>query len=673
MASRRKIALAPVPESRPDVRCAIYTRKSTDENLESGFNSLDAQREAAENYVRSQQHEGWVALPERYDDGAYSGATLERPALQQLMKDVRGGRIDTIVVYKIDRLSRSLMDFTKLVGELEEHDVSLVSVTQQFNTTTSMGRLTMNILLSFAQFEREVIAERIRDKIAAEKRRGRWVGGVPPLGYDVDRVHRRLVVNTDEAGLVRYIFRRFVQLRSALNVARELNEKGYKTKQRTTQKGKAVGGLAWDKGNLYRLLNNPAYVGLIRHKDKTYPGEHEAIIDKALWDEVQGTLAEAPSTRGNGTRSKTHALLRGLLRCGHCGTALGITYSKKAGKSYRYYLCVRAGKSGYDACPVKTVPAGDVEEAVLVQLRRVFQAPEILAEAFRVIRRREEEDRNRLGVERKTIEDEIATVRANASVLIHSNLGQAEKSGFVADEIGRMERQAEDLQRRLSVVVSELDLLEKAPTTEAGLLAELGALDRIWNELFPAERERLLHLIVERITVNEDGLVLVLKADGLSGVIAELAPDDATSAAPGTEPPSPRTVPAPVVTTENGRITIQVPMRFKRRSGRKEIVLPNGDARQSSPVQESLVVAVARAHRWLALLEEGRFRSVGDLAEAVGMDASLVRRHLGLTSLRPDLIRRILDGDEPDGLSLRELLPGVPVRWEEQVATARRG
>ena len=213
-----------------------------------------------------------------------------------------------------------------------------------------------------------------------------------------------------------------------------------------------------------------------------------------------------------------------------------------------------------------------------------------------------------------------------------------------------------------------MDLLEKSPTTEAGLLTELGALDRIWNELFPAERERLLHLIVERITVNQDGLVLVLKADGLSGVIAELAPDGAPQQSAAAQPPSPIPGPAPVVTTEHGRITIQIPMRFKRRSGRKEIVMPNGDAKQSSPVQESLVDAVARAHRWLGLLEDGRFRSVGDLAEAVGMDPSLARRHLGLTSLRPDLVRQILAGDEPEGLSLRELLLGVPARWEEQAA-----
>ena len=486
------------------------------------------------------------------------------------------------------------------------------------------------------------------------------------MGYDVDREHRRLVVNIDQAAVVRYIFRRFLQLGSVFTLVRELVSKGYKTKSWTTTKGKAMGGSPWNTTAVYRMLNNPAYVGLIRHKDQTFPGEHEAIIDRSLWDEVQESLAKNCTARGNTTRAKTPSMLRGLIRCGHCGTAMGVTYSQKAEKRYRYYLCVRAGKNGYDTCPVKNVPAGEVEKAVLAELRRIFQAPEVLTEAFRVIRRREQENQGQLVVERKAIEEEIATIRANASRLIHSSLGQADKSAFVSEEIARMERQVEDLQRRLSLVAAELELLERTPTTEAGLLAELGALDRIWSELFPAERERLLHLIVEKITVNEDGLVLVLKADGISGVIAELTPDDATPAAPGTQSSSPRTGPAPVITTEHGRITIQVPMRFKRRSGRKEIVLPNGDVKQSSPVQESLVVAVARARRWLALLEEGHFRSVGDLAEAVGMDPSLLRRHLGLTSLRPDLVRQILDGHEPDGLSLRELLLGVPVRWEEQ-------
>jgi len=671
MTARRRQALAPVPEDRPAVRCAIYTRKSTDENLDNGFSSLDAQREAGENYIRSQQQEGWVASPDRYDDGAYSGATLERPALQRLLADVRAGKVDTIVVYKIDRLSRSLMDFARLVGELEECEVSLVSVTQQFNTTTSMGRLTMNILLSFAQFEREVITERIRDKIAAEKRRGRWVGGVPPLGYDVDREHRRLVVNADEAAIVRYIFRRFLQLPSVVALVRELEAKGYKTKSWTTQKGKVKDGRPWNKGNIYRLLNNPAYVGLIRHKDKTYPGAHEAIIDKALWDEVQEVLAQNSTARANTTRAKTPSMLRGLIRCGHCGTAMGVTYSTKDKKRYRYYLCVRASKSGYEVCSVRNVPAGDVEAAVLTQLRRVFQAPEVLTEAFRVIQRREEQDRERLSVERGTMEKEIAEIKANASRLIHSNLGQLDQSAFVAEELGRMERQVEGLSRRLHLVTTELVLLEHSPTTEAGLLAEIEVLDRIWNELFPAEQERLLHLVVDKITVNPDGLVLVLKADGISSVIAELVPDERNSedrkvAAESSQSRGKRGA-VPSVDTENGRITLRIPMRLKRRSGRKEIILPNGNAEEASPVQESLATAVARAHRWLQLLEDGRFNSVSELAEAVDLDPSLVRRNLNLTLLRPDLVRRILARDEPDGLSLRVLLKdGVPLRWEEQ-------
>jgi site-specific DNA recombinase len=666
MTARRTQALAPVPEARPAVRCAIYTRKSTNENLDNGFSSLDAQREAGENYIRSQQHEGWVALPERYDDGAFSGATVERPALQRLLADVRAGKIDTLVVYKIDRFSRSLMDFTRLVGDLEQYDVSLVAVTQQFNTTTSMGRLTMNILLSFAQFEREVITERIRDKIAAEKRRGRWVGGVPPLGYDVDREHRRLVVNVDQAAVVRYIFRRFLQLPSVVALVRELEAKGYKTKSWTTQKGKVKDGRPWDKGNIYRLLNNPAYVGLIRHKENTYPGQHEAIIDKTLWDEVQEVLAQNSTARANTTRAKTPSMLRGLIRCGHCGTAMGVTYSTKGKKRYRYYLCVRASKSGYEVCSVRNVPAGDVEEAVLMQLRRVFQAPEVLTEAFRVIRRREEQDRERLTAERCTVEKEIADIKANASRLIHSNLGQTDRSTFVAEEIGQMERQVEDLNRRLHLVNTELDLLEKSPTTEAGLLAELEVLDRIWNELFPAERDRLLHLVVESITVNPNGLVLVLKADGISSVIAELAPESGEPQKDEKPARRKRKGKAPTVTAEDGRITIQIPMKFKRRSGRKEIVLPNGEGKETSAVQESLVAAVARAHRWLALLEDGRFNSVSELAEAVGLDASLVRRHLNLTLLRPDLVRQILDGNEPEGLSLRCLLKGVPMLWDEQ-------
>lgn len=510
----------PATESKPLVRCAIYTRKSTDENLDNGFNSLDAQREAGENYIRSQQHEGWVALPTRYDDGAYSGATLVRPALQQLLCDVRAGHVDTIVIYKIDRLSRSLLDFTKLVEELENNNVSVVAVTQQFNTTTSMGRLTLNILLSFAQFEREVIGERIRDKIAAEKQRGRWLGGRVPLGYTVDKDKRRLVVDADEAGLVRFIYRRFMQLRSVVALVRELAAGGYRTKKRKTRKGEEIPGRPWDKSAVYRLLNNPVYIGLVRHKEKTYPGEQEAIIDKKLWDEVQRTIEQNHVTRGNATRSKTPAMLRGLLRCGCCGTSMGITFSNKNGRRYRYYLCQRANKTGYHACPVRSVPAGDVEQAVLCQLRQMFQAPEVLAATLRSVEAREAEERDRLTATKDRLDGELTVVKNAATRLLQTRFenGQA----FVGEELGRLDTQRQDLEARLREVEAQLLFLARNPVTPEGTAEELARLDNIWDNLVPAEQQRVVETMVNKVTVHPDRIEIALAANGLHSIVGEM-------------------------------------------------------------------------------------------------------------------------------------------------------
>ena len=326
------------PTSRPAVRCAIYTRKSTDENMTGDFNSLDAQRESAENYIRSQGNEGWTALPERYDDGAFSGATLERPALQRLIRDIESAKIDVVVIYKIDRLSRSLLDFAKLIELLDAHHVTMVSVTQQFNTTTSMGRLTLNVLLSFAQFEREVITERIRDKVAGAKRRGKWLGGTPPLGYDVDRQNKKLIVNPEEAILVRYIFRKYLQLGSVIDLLKDLSDQGKFTKSWTTVHGKVRAGGPFRKDNIYQVLNNPIYVGLVRHREMTFPGEHEAIIEQSLWDEVQGRLADNTRAGAGESRSKIPAMLKGIIRCGTCNKPMGITYTMNHGRMYRYYV-----------------------------------------------------------------------------------------------------------------------------------------------------------------------------------------------------------------------------------------------------------------------------------------------------------------------------------------------
>ena len=361
------------------LRCAIYTRKSSEEGLEMEFNSLDAQREAGLAYITSQRSEGWILVGDRYDDGGYSGGNLERPGLQRLLRDVEAGRIDVIVVYKVDRLSRSLTDFARIVDVFDKHDVSFVSITQQFNTTTSMGRLTLNILLSFAQFEREVIGERIRDKFAASRARGMWMGGVPPLGYDVG--DRKLVVNETEADLVRLVFARFLRLGSATKLAQELRRAGHTTKCWTTQDGKHRPGKPIDKGALYKLLNNRVYLGEAVHKGTSYPGEHDAIIDHVTWDKVQAVLAANRVARANGTRAQTPALLRGLIFAPG-GHAMTPSHTRKAGRLYRYYVATDAIRQGYADCPVRSVPAAEVEEAVVAQVRHLLRTPEIIARTW---------------------------------------------------------------------------------------------------------------------------------------------------------------------------------------------------------------------------------------------------------------------------------------------------
>ena len=354
------------------LRCAVYTRKSTEEGLDMEFNSLDAQREACEAYVASQKAEGWVLVPTRYDDGGFSGGTLERPALQRLLGDIEAGLVDVVVVYKIDRLSRSLMDFSKLVEVFDRNDVTFVSITQSFNTTTSMGRLTLNILLSFAQFEREVIGERVRDKVAASRRKGIWMGGPLPFGYRC--ADRKLLVVEEEAAIVRMIFERFVRLGSATMLVRELAAEG------VTRRGKPL-----DKGGLYKMLANQVYIGKAVHKGVAYDGEHEAIIDQGLWDKVHTIMAVSPRTRACRTRAQTPALLKGLIFAPG-GKAMTPTHTRKNGRFYRYYVTMSLIKEGPDACPVGRVPAAQIENAVIDQLRSLLRTPEMVARTWKGVR-----------------------------------------------------------------------------------------------------------------------------------------------------------------------------------------------------------------------------------------------------------------------------------------------
>jgi DNA invertase Pin-like site-specific DNA recombinase len=420
-------------------RCAIYTRKSSEEGLEQEFNSLDAQREACEAYVASQKAEGWVLLRDRYDDGGYSGGTLDRPALQRLITDIEAGLIDVVVVYKIDRLSRALMDFAKLVEVFDRNNVTFVSITQSFNTTTSMGRLTLNILLSFAQFEREVIGERIRDKFAASRKRGLWMGGWAPLGYDVKE--RKLLVNKDEAELVRSIFERFLQLGSVTQLVRELQSNG-----RVSKRGKP-----FDKGVVYKLLNNRVYVGEAVHKGTSYPGEHEAIVDRNTFEKVQAILAANGHARAAVTRSATPALLRGLIFT-ESGRAMTPASTKKGSRLYRYYVSTDAirGRGATATTSPMRLPADVVETAVLREIWRLVRAPEIIARAIVAARK------------------------------------------------------------------------ERPAINESEAIAAIHRCSDVWSALFPAEQARIVHLLVERVTVTADGLAVDLRTEGLGTVVREM-------------------------------------------------------------------------------------------------------------------------------------------------------
>lgn len=347
------------------LRCAIYTRKSTEEGLDMAFNSLDAQREACEAYIASQKSEGWHLLPEAYDDGGFSGGSMERSGLQRLLADVEAGRVDVIVVYKVDRLTRSLADFAKVVDILDDRGASFVSITQSFNTTTSMGRLTLNVLLSFAQFEREVIAERVRDKVAQSKARGIWMGGMVPLGYDV--VDRKLLINEADAQTVRTIFTQYLALGSVRELKSGLGQQGIVTKRRQYRNSHR-GGTSFSRGGLYHMLSNPIYIGKLRHKALVHDGEHQAIIDLPMWQAVQAKLNEQASDKrihGNGGRV---SLLSGMIRDSE-GRPMSPSHSCKNGRRYRYYVSNGEADEKNQVMPTMRLSAPKLEQAVKAALR----------------------------------------------------------------------------------------------------------------------------------------------------------------------------------------------------------------------------------------------------------------------------------------------------------------
>ena len=408
------------------IRCAIYCRKSVEKGLEMEFNSLDAQREAGEAYVTSQKSNGWVCLPEHYDDGGFSGGNMNRPALKKLLKDCEDGKVDVIVVYKIDRLSRSLFDFAELSKMFEKWNVAFVSVTQEINTHTSTGRMMLNILMTFAQFEREMIATRVKDKIAATRKKGKWAGGVLTYGYRV--VDKKLIIDEEKAPVVRRIFQRYLEIQSPKQIAFELNQDEIPF---------STGGL-WRRDTVYRILNNYTYAGKVFYEGQVYQGEHEEIIDRKTWELTQAILKENSPKIDRRYRGSASPL-SGIIRCGHCNSAMGPVRSSRWGRVYHYYQCVRDKKRDLSICPVKQIPAGEIEELVFEHVMPILKSPEVIA-----------------------------------SVSLQTGLRPKDVAAILDDDF--------------------------------------------WTELTTLEKQHLFRILVEHVTINEDGAVIELRTESIKSI-----------------------------------------------------------------------------------------------------------------------------------------------------------
>ena len=489
-------------ESPPDIRCAVYTRKSTDEGLEQNFNSLDAQREAGEAYIASQKGEGWTCLPNRYDDGGFTGANMDRPALRRLLADIESGKVDCIVVYKVDRLSRSLIDFARIMDVLERHCVSFVSVTQQFNTSTSMGRLMLNVLLSFAQFEREIISERTRDKIAATRRKGKWSGGMPMLGYDVDPKGGRLLVNEDEAHRVRGIFELYIEQESLIDTAKELDQRGWTTKRWVTRKGHERGGKPWGKNSLYKLLTNRIYLGKMTYKDEVHEGEHPAIVDEEVFEQAQRLLKRNGRSGGKHVRNRFGALLKGLIRCVSCGCGMVPTHTTKNGnKRYRYYVCANAQSRGWHNCPSPSVPAAELERFVVDQIKCIGKDPGLLAETLEESRCQREEAIGKLEAEKRALERGLS----RDSRELRELAAQGSQDGAATARMADLQDRVREAEQRATEVREQVIALSRELVDDGEVAEACSQFDPLWETLTAREQARILQLLIEHVDYDGAG------------------------------------------------------------------------------------------------------------------------------------------------------------------------
>jgi len=505
-------------EEKPKVRCAIYTRKSKEEGLEQDFNSLDAQRQAGEAFIASQIGEGWVCLPERYDDGGYTGGNTERPALQRLLIDIKAGLIDCVVVYKVDRLSRSLLDFAKIMGILEACNVAFVSVTQSFNSANSMGRLTLNILLSFAQFEREVISERTRDKIGMARKKGKWSGGTPVLGYDPVPGAGRIVINDVEAEQVRAIFDLYLELGGMLKVVDELARRGWTNKTWITRAGKLHQGKPFNKGMLHNLLTNPIYTGNVRHHGKVYPGEHDAIISQETFDRVQEMLANNRKCEDPDRQFRGDAILRGILRCKACDCGMVNSHSKKGNRRHRYYLCHNAQSRGWRHCPRPTLPALEIERFVVEEIRAIGRDEGLIREVVEETRRIQTERIEELSDAERLLKQELKGYAKQARELAYQPFDPRASTALASanERIAQIEQEITDVHRQLVN-------LRSANLGDSDVAEACRLFDPVWDVLTTREQRRIIRLLIERIDFDaaEETIAITFHPTGIQALRVE--------------------------------------------------------------------------------------------------------------------------------------------------------
>jgi len=500
--------------ARTTVRCAIYTRKSTEEGLGQDFNSLDAQRDSGEAYIRSQAGEGWALLPEQYDDGGYTGANMERPAMRRLLADVQARKVDCVVVYKVDRLSRSIRDFAKIMEVLDKHGTTFVSVTQQFNTTTSLGRLTLNILLSFAQFEREIISERTRDKQVLARKRGKWTGGHVPMGYDLEA--SCLVVNAGEADRVRQIFEWYLEGQTVYGIVAKCADLGWHNKQWTTKGGKVYGGHPMRKCHVYKLLANPLYAARIRADGEVVAAKHARTVDDKTFDLVQEKLKENTRNPGTHYRPRLESLLRGLLYCTCCGSAMSPSYSSSKDRRYRYYVCLRAANRNGDGCTTRAVSAPVVEEAVIESVRRFVLTPEVVEEAARAARQRLTDE---LNLHRDELKAVNVRVRNAKSQLARATAIDATREAELGDLISAGEAKADELRQAIAGG-------ERLRFDNSMVRQHLGNFDEVWKTMTIEQQGHLLRQLVERVGYDARGdkVKVTYHSNGMSEFCQKGAP-----------------------------------------------------------------------------------------------------------------------------------------------------